>query len=715
MKQLIQNFKSGVMYVDEIPVPGISAGMVLVENEFSLISSGTERGTVKVAQASLLGKARERPDLVAQVMSNIKKEGLFATLNKVRTKLDSLKALGYSCSGRVITSLDKNGLFKPGERVACAGQDYASHAAVVSVPQNLVAKIPDNVSSEEAAFTTVGSIAMQGIRQAHPLIGEKIAVIGLGLIGQITCQLLKANGCMVMGIDLNEKLVNLARETAGVKAMLRNDSNLAGICLEFTNGYGFDSVIITAAANSNDPVELAASLARKKGKIVVVGAVKMDLQRDPYFYRKELELLMSCSYGPGRYDPAYEEGGIDYPYPYVRWTEQRNMEAFLDLLSMKAINLKPLITHVFNIDDALKAYDIVLGKTSEFSAGILLKYNSSEKALRNVFTARKEPASEINVGFIGAGSFAQSYLIPGVKASGASLDGVVTSRGITSKNVADKFGFNFCSTDPSEVLRNEKINTVFIATPHSSHAPLVIQALEAGKNIFVEKPLALNADQLNDVIEAVHTYKKPVMVGFNRRFAPVSESLRKEFNTMLEPMIVNIRVNAGLIPKGHWIQDPETGGGRIIGEVCHFIDLMQYLTGAEPVNVFAESITSANSTIVQADNFAAVIRFSNGSVGNLVYLANGDNGLAKERIEVSGGGVSAVINDFRDAIIYRGSRQIKLKSNGKGHREEVHQFLHSLKNGSDCPLSFRSVCLTTVTTFKLLDSLATGLPQEISL
>lgn len=715
MKQLIQNFKSGEMYVDEIPVPGVSSGMVLVENEFSLISSGTERGTVKVAQASLLGKARERPDLVAQVIGNIKKEGLFATLNKVRTKLDSLKALGYSCSGRVITSLDKNGFFKPGDRVACAGQDYASHAAVVSVPQNLVVKIPDNVTYEEAAFTTVGSIAMQGVRQAQPLIGEKVAVIGLGLIGQITCQILRANGCKVMGIDLNERLVSLANETAGVKAMLRSDQNLVGVCLEFTNGYGFDSVIITAAANSNDPVELASTLARKKGKIVVVGAVKMDLQRDPYFYRKELELLMSCSYGPGRYDPAYEEGGIDYPYPYVRWTEQRNMEAFLDLLSMKTINLKPLITHVFDIDDALKAYDLVLGKTNEFSAGILLKYDSSKKTSKNVFTIRKEPASAVNVGFIGAGSFAQSYLIPGVKAAGASLDGVVTSRGITSKNVADKFGFNFCSTDPGEILNNEKINTVFIATPHSSHAPLVVQALKAGKSVFVEKPLALNLDQLNEVIEAKQLYKMPVMVGFNRRFAPVSESVRKEFRSMTEPLVVNIRVNAGLIPRGHWIQDPEIGGGRILGEVCHFIDLMQYLTGAEPVSVFAESISTDNSSLVQADNFAAVIRFSNGSVGNLVYLANGDNGLAKEKIEVSGGGISAVINDFRDGVIYRAGRQTKLKSTGKGHREEVQLFLHSLENGGDSPLGFRSVCLTTLATLKILDSLATGLPQDISL
>lgn len=715
MKQLIQNFKSGEMYVDEIPVPGISTGMVLVQNEFSLISSGTERGTVKVAQAGLLGKAKERPDLVTQVINNIKKEGIAATISKVRTKLDSLKALGYSSAGTVVASLDKNGLFKPGDRVACAGQDYASHAALVSIPQNLVAKIPDNVSFEEAAFTTVGSIAMQGIRQADPTLGEKVAVIGLGLIGQITCQLLKANGCRVMGIDLSEWLVGLAKDSAGVNAMQRSDAGLGNACLNFTNGYGFDSVIITAAAHSNDPVELASSIARKKGKIIIVGAVKMDLQRDPYFYRKELDLRMSCSYGPGRYDPFYEEGGNDYPYPYVRWTEQRNMEAFLDLLSMKVIDLKPLITHVFDIDDALKAYDIVLGKTHEFSAGILLRYPKSAGPEKKVFRVNNNPLNHVNIGFIGAGSFAQNYLIPAAKACGASLDGVVTSRGITSKNVADKFGFNFCSTDKGEILNNTTVNTVFIATPHSSHAGLVVKALEAGKKVFVEKPLALNMDQLNSVIEAKSNTKLPVMVGFNRRFAPVSERIKKEFNGIAEPVVVNIRVNAGLIPKGHWIQDPEIGGGRIIGEVCHFIDLMQFFTGAEPVSVFAESIRTGNTSVTTSDNFSAVIRFSDGSVGNLVYLANGDSGLPKERIEVSGGMTSAVINDFRDGSLYRNGKTTKLNSSGKGHKEEVQKFIESVKKGDESPISFRSVCLTTITTFKILDSLATGLPQEISL
>jgi polar amino acid transport system substrate-binding protein len=526
---------------------------------------------------------------------------------------------------------------------------------------------------------------------------------------------LKANGCSVFGIDLNESLVKLASGSSGVNALGRDDLNLIASCSTFTNGHGFDSVIITAATQSNDPVDLAASIARKKAKIVIVGAVKMDLQREPHFYKKELELLMSCSYGPGRYDPAYEESGNDYPYPYVRWTEQRNMEAFLELLSMKVIDVNPLVTHVFNIDEAEDAYDIVLGKTKEFSSGILLKYSGSNEKEKTLYRIKNNPLGSINTGFIGAGNFAQSYLIPNVRAFGASLEGVVTSRGITSKSVADKFGFSFCSTDPRDIFNDTAINTVFIATPHSSHAELVARALESGKNVFVEKPLALNMEQLDWVIEAKNKYRLQVMVGFNRRFAPISESIRREFSSVTEPIAVNIRVNAGLIPKTHWIQDPVTGGGRIIGEVCHFIDLMQFFTNAEPVSVFAESVSTGNSLITPFDNIAVVVKFSNGSIGNLSYLANGDSSLPKERIEVFGAGLTGLINDFRDGQFFRDGKTTSLKSSGKGHREEIEKFLSSLTKGGDSLISFRSVCLTTITTFRILDSLSTGMPQIIDL
>jgi threonine dehydrogenase-like Zn-dependent dehydrogenase len=577
MKQLIQNFKTGDLYVDVVPEPSISRGKVLIENKYSLISAGTERSTVKVAKASLLGKARQRPDLVAQVLQNIKKEGLKATIEKVRTKLDSLKALGYSTSGTVIASLDTDSRFKPGDRVACAGQDYASHSEIVSIPQNLVVKIPDEVSMEEAAFTTLGAIALQGVRQCEPSLGARVCVIGLGLLGQITCQLLRANGCQVFGIDLSDRLVKLADSSSADLAINRADNNLLEACKNFTQGHGFDAVIITAAAPSNDPIELSAEITRKKGRVVVVGAVKMDIPRDPHFYRKELELRMSCSYGPGRYDEKYEEMGHDYPFAYVRWTEQRNMEAFLDLLAKKRINIKPLITHTFEIDKAEQAYDIVLGKVQEPHIGILLSYPENTKKRETFVPLKNSQINQINVGVIGAGSFAQSYLLPHIKSFSASLDTVVTSKGITAKNVGDKFGFGNCSSDKKDVIENERINTVFIATPHSSHAGLTIAALENRKSVFVEKPLAVNEEQLVSVIETKKKFNYPLMVGFNRRFAPICKQIKAEFQNANEPLVINIRVNAGFIPKEHWTQIPEIGGGRIIGEMCHFFDLMQYL------------------------------------------------------------------------------------------------------------------------------------------
>ncbi len=715
MKQLIQNFKTGELYVDEVPLPSLTEGMVLVENKFSLISAGTERGTVKVAQASLLGKAKQRPDLVAQVLRNIRKEGFAATIKKVQTKLDSLKALGYSTSGVVMASMDKNGQFKPGDRVACAGQDYASHAEIVSVPQNLVAKIPDNVTFEAASFTTLGAIALQGVRQANPALGEQVCVIGLGLLGQLTCQLLRANGCQVLGIDLSQRLVDLASTLSVDKAINRNESDVIKICDSFTKGQGFDSVIITAAAPSNDPIELAAEVARKKGKVIIVGAVKMDVPRDPHFYRKELELLMSCSYGPGRYDTVYEEDGHDYPFAYVRWTEQRNMQAFLQLLSKGRINVEGLITHTFEIDEAEKAYDIVLGNVQEPHIGILLRYAANEYKKNTKVAVASINVKDIHVGFIGAGSFAQSYLIPPVKESGAVLDTVVTTRGITSKNVAQKFGFGFASSDHRDILSNQKINTVFIATPHNSHASLTAEALLAGKHVFVEKPLAIDYAGLNQVIEASGKAKGQLMVGFNRRFSRLAKEIKSAIINIGEPTLMNFRVNAGALPREHWIQKPEIGGGRIIGEMCHFIDLMQYFSGALPVRVFAESIATDNAKEVGQDTISITVKFQNGSVGNLVYVANGDTSLPKERLEIFCGGTAGLINDFRSGSIFASGKESKLKVEGKGHQEEVAAFLDKVKNGGGPLISLESIVATTLTCIKATESLSTGLPQSIEL
>jgi polar amino acid transport system substrate-binding protein len=715
MKQLIQNFKTGELYVDELPAPSLSNAMVLVENEFSLISAGTEKGTVKVAQSSLLGKAKQRPDLVAQVLQNIKKEGLMATLEKVRTKLDSLKALGYSTAGVVKASMDTNGKFKVGDRVACAGQDFASHAEVVAIPQNLVVKIPDNVSFEEASFTTLGAIALQGVRQANPTIGENICVIGLGLLGQITCQLLAANGCRVFGIDVSNAMVELAQKVSNTTAISRNDVGLKTAVETFTRGMGFDKVIITAAAPTNDPIELSAEIARKKGQIIIVGAVKMDLPREPYFFKKELELKMSCSYGPGRYDKVYEELGNDYPYAYVRWTEQRNMEAFLDLVSLGRLNLKELITHTFDIDDAVKAYDLVLGKVQEPFVGILLRYPpSNTKHTKTIAAVAQKTTGKLNASFIGAGSFAQSYLIPNLKGLNVALNTVVTNNGINAKNVAGKFGFASASTNADEVMLDKNADLVFVASRHDSHASYVEKSLKANKHVFVEKPLCLNEVELASIDAIMQQNTKALlMVGFNRRFAPVSVELNKLFSKITEPKVVNIRVNAGFIPLDHWTQQTEIGGGRIVGEICHFIDLMQFFTNAKPIKVYADCIASNSAQAKNDDNIAIVIRFSDGSIGNLIYVANGDKSLPKERIEVFAGNICGVINDFKDGMIYKNNKATSIKSSGKGHSQEVAAFVHAIEKGAASPIAYESIYATTLTTFKILDAIRTGLPQDV--
>jgi polar amino acid transport system substrate-binding protein len=714
MKQLIQNFKTGELYVDELPAPSLSNAMVLVENEFSLISAGTEKGTVKVAQSSLIGKAKQRPDLVAQVLQNIKKEGLMATLEKVRTKLDSLKALGYSTAGVVKASMDTNGKFKVGDRVACAGQDFASHAEVVAIPQNLVVKIPDNVSFEEASFTTLGAIALQGVRQANPTIGENICVIGLGLLGQITCQLLAANGCRVFGIDVSTTMVDLAKKVSNTTAVTRNDVGLKTAVETFTRGMGFDKIIITAAAPTNDPIELSAEIARKKGQIIIVGAVKMDLPREPYFFKKELELKMSCSY-TGRYDKVYEELGNDYPYAYVRWTEQRNMEAFLDLVALGKLNLKELITHTFDIDDAVKAYDLVLGKVQEPFVGILLRYPpSNTKHTKTIAAVAQKTTGKLNASFIGAGSFAQSYLIPNLKGLNVALNTVVTNNGINAKNVAGKFGFASASTNAEEAIIDKNTNVVFVASRHDSHAAYVEKALKANKHVFVEKPLCLNETELASIDAIMQKNSTALlMVGFNRRFAPVSVELNRLFSKITEPKVVNIRVNAGFIPLDHWTQQTEIGGGRIVGEICHFIDLMQFFTNAKPIKVYADCISSNSVQAKNDDNIAITIRFSDGSIGNLVYVANGDKSLPKERIEVFAGNVCGVINDFKDGIIYKNNKATTIKSSGKGHSQEVAAFIHAIENGAASPISYESIYDTTITTFKILDAITTGLPQDV--
>ena len=713
MKQFIQNFKTGELKLEDVPVPAVRSGFVRVNNVFSLISAGTERQTIDTGKSSLLGKAKKRPDLVKQVLQNIQKEGILATLGKIKTKLDAPKALGYSSCGFVLDSGDFNGKFNNGERVACAGQDYASHAEIVCVPQNLVAKIPDNVGFKEASFTTVGAIALQGVRQADAKIGEKICVIGLGLIGQITAQILKANGCLVFGIDMSEFCVETSRKLGIDCAVTRKDKDLYGLVDNFTKGYGFDKVIITASSKDNDPVIVSTEILRKKGIVVVVGDVKIDIPRNPHFYKKELELKMATSYGPGRYDSLYEEAGVDYPYGYVRFTENRNMEVFLDLVSKGVVNVKSLITHVFEFKHAKDAFDLVLGVNKEKSIGILLKYNEEEVIL-NKITINSNLSEIINVGFVGAGSFAQSYLLPYLKAKDVSLDTVVTTRGITAKSAAKKFGFNCASTNSADVSQSTNINTIFIATRHDSHAHLVCKALENNKNVFVEKPLAINVEQLKQIV-SIYQGESILMVGYNRRFAPLSLLIKQDLKKVSAPMVMNYRINAGYISDDSWIQDPEAGGGRIIGEVCHFIDFLTFLSGSLPKKVYASSIRYDNKKCKNNDNISITIDFIDGSVGNIIYTSMGSKGMPKERVEIFSQGNSYLIDDFKQGMFYRGSSVKRINNKGKGHKQEIQQFIKAVKDGKGNPIDFESLLSTTLATFKIIDSLNKKSPQDIDI
>ncbi|UCE05017.1 MAG: bi-domain-containing oxidoreductase [bacterium] len=739
MLQLTQNLKTGKMKLLEVPTPALTNKNMLVKVHYSLISAGTESSKVTTARKGYLGKAKEKPEQVKQVLDTIKKEGIASTYRKVMNKLDAWAPLGYSCAGEVIEIGSDITGFKIGDYVACAGQDIANHAEIVSVPKNLCAKIPENVLLESAVYTTLGVIALQGIRQADLRIGESCAVIGLGLLGQLTVQMLKAGGINVFGIDINPWTIEKAKSSGADYAFERSDGGLELCILEKTSGYGVDAVIVTAGTDSLDPIELAGRLARKKGKVVIVGAVPTGFSRENYF-KKELDLRMSCSYGPGRYDPDYEQKGIDYPYGYVRWTENRNMQAFLKLIAQGKINLDHLTTHQFDFDQAYQAYELIL-KKSEPYLGILLKYHPEREIKKKIILSdNNHKPGNIKIGFIGAGSFAQTFLLPNVKKyNEALLIGVATASGNETRTVAARYGFSLASGDAEDIYNNEEINTVFIATRHDSHAEFVTKALENGKNVFVEKPLALSVEQLNKVAEVywqsavssdqlsvvnrlslvdpcyspiqnhnskIVTLKSKIrmMVGFNRRFAPHIQKIRDIFKSY--PISISYRINAGYIAKDHWTQDPEIGGGRIIGEVCHFVDLTMYLANSKPESVSAFSMETAQNL---CDTLVINLKFENGSVATISYFANGSKELQKEYLEINGYGVTAVLNDFKELIIYgKNKKKYKLFSRDKGHRQEVVNFLNSIKLGKPSPIPFEEIYLSSLVPFKIIESIRTG-------
>lgn len=699
MEQLTQNLKDGFMQVLEVPYPALSSGSVLVRNHFSLISAGTEGKTVKDARLGLIGKARARKDEVKKVIEAAKTFGLLDTYRLVMNKLNSPSPLGYSCAGEVIAVANDVRDFQIGDLVACGG-GTANHAEVVAVPVNLCVKVDKSVSLEFASFTTLGAIALQGIRQSDVRLGENCVVIGLGLIGQLTLQMLKAAGVKAIGIDMDQRMVDLALKNGADFSINRSRVDLEQFVFENTNGYGADAVIITAGTDSTDPIDLAGMLSRKKGKVVVVGAVPTGFKRENYF-KKELDLRMSSSYGPGRYDTEYEEQGIDYPYAYVRWTENRNMQAFVEMLRLKQINLENLRSHVFPFRKAQEAYQMILERTEIFS-GILLKYDTERKIESIVHVSEKnfnpeEPA----IGLIGAGGFGQNFLLPAMKEKGNFVT-VVTGRPQNARNIADKFGFNTCSGDANDIFNDARINTVFIATRHDSHADYVLKGLNSGKNVFVEKPLCLLPEQLTEIKKAYEKSGKRLMVGYNRRFAPLLQEMKQKLSSDL-PLAINYRINAGSIPKGHWIQDVNIGGGRIIGEVCHFVDLCAHLAGSSVVAVSANVMAD---TLNLQDTVAISLQFANGSIAQIAYYSNGNKNLPKEKLEVFGSGSVATLDDFKTLTIYGKDVSKKSGNQDKGHKQEVNLFLESIRNNSAVPIPFSEIYNSTLATFKVLESVA---------
>ncbi len=707
MEQLTQLLKDGTMQILEVPFPALVKGHVLVRNHFSVISSGTEGKTVQDARLGYVGKARSRKDEVKKVITAARTFGIKDTYRMVMNRLNSPSPLGYSCAGEVIAVADDVSEVTIGDRVACGGNS-ASHAEVVAVPVNLCAKFNPEIPARHAAFTTLGAVAMQGIRQADVRLGESCAIIGLGIIGQLTIQILKAGGIKTIGIDIDQRMVSLADELGCGLALNRNAEGMEQAVLNFTGGHGADAVIITAGSDSTDPVDLAGELCRQKGKVVIVGGVPTGFKRIHYF-RKELDLRMSCSYGPGRYDAGYEEHGLDYPIGYVRWTENRNMQAFVDLLQMQNIEMEKLITHTFDFSNAPAAYDLILQKNQPF-LGILLQYDVSKELKRNVkLREKKYNPEEVNIGLIGAGSFGQNFLLPALDGLG-NFAIVSTARPANARNIAEKFGFAEAAASAEELIANDQVNTVFVATRHDTHARFVLDAVNRNKNVFVEKPLCLIPDELEQIKSAYGQSKARLMLGFNRRFAPMISDLKSAF-IKDQPVSINYRINAGIVPPSHWIHDPRTGGGRIIGEACHFIDLCMFIAGSPIKNLSAVSLGSGTLN----DTVSIQMVFENGSIASVNYFSNGNKKISKEYLEVFGSGVVAICDDFSQLTITGNKKQKYSGKQDKGHAAEVTAFIKSIREGSPSPIPFEEIYLSTLATFKVIESIAgNGAKMELN-
>ena len=727
MKQVLQQVSGGEIEVVDVPAPKLLAGCVLVRTAASLVSVGTERASSEFARKNLLRKARMRPDLVREVWNKVRRDGMISTVSAVRSRMDQPSAPGYSSAGTVVAVGEGVTDIRPGDLVACAGAGLAVHAEFACIPRLLMARIPSDsgVGFDHAAATTVGAVALHGVRIADVRLGDIVGVIGLGLLGQLTVQILKAAGCRVIGMDIDRGRVGLALRL-GADAASVSSSDFLDACMQHSSGRGVDSVLITAQTPNSGPVNLAADVARDRAVITAVGTVGMALERRT-FYEKELDFRISRSYGPGRYDAAYEQKGIDYPIGYVRWTETRNMEEFLQLLADGKVDVGALITHRFPIEEAQSAYDLIMGKSQESFLGVLITYHQDTNDARQVpvhEVASREgvvarDAQSVAVGLLGAGSFATSTLLPAIKRVGGSdLVGVCAANGSHSDHTAKKFGFRYAVTDEESLIADAAINTVVVATRHHLHARQVMAILKSGKHVFCEKPLCLNEDELREILSVNRDADAPVksllMVGFNRRFAPLALRLKAFVNEIHEPLAMHYRVNAGFIPADHWLNDPEQGGGRVIGEVCHFVDFLTFLAGVSPVEVQAHALENPGK--YSNDNVVCTVRFANGSQGTISYLANGDKSYSKERVEVFGGGAVAALDDFRRLeLVHQGRKQVfrSLLRQDKGHFGEWEAFATAIRTGRNSPIPLAEIVTTMRATFALEESRSSGQPISI--
>ena len=708
MKQLLQNVKTGKSTIEDVPVPTPREGQALVKVSASLVSAGTERMVVEFAEKSLVGKARSRPDLVKQVIDKARHEGLVNTAQAAFNRLDQPMALGYSSAGTIVALGKGMQGFKVGQRVACAGGGFAVHAEYNVVPRNLLTPLPKNVDFESAAFTTLGAIALHGFRLAEPQIGENVAVIGMGLLGLLSAQIATAAGCNVLGIDIDPARLALA-SSLGLQSAPRQQA--IDSAQAFTSNRGFDVILICADTSSNDPVELAGVIARDRARVVATGAVGLTIPRKIY-YEKEISFINSRSYGPGRYDINYEEQGSDYPIGYIRWTEGRNFEAVVDLMSKGKLKVQPLITHRFPIEKATQAYEVITGKKSEKFLGVLLTYpelverSEGLKVVRfNIPTFK--PAT-CKLGVLGAGLFANAALLPAIKKAGdIQLIGIASAGGLHAQHSGKKFGFQYATSSDDEIINDPNINTVAILTRHDLHAELVVKALKAGKYVFVEKPLAINSSQLLAISKQLKANSQSLLtVGFNRRFAPLAQQLYASLSTLHEPKHIYYRVNAGPIPLNHWTQDPEIGGGRIIGEACHFIDFITFLVGEAPVSVTAHALPDGGK--YREDNVSMTFTFPDGSIGVVDYLANGDKSFPKERVEVFCGGQVSVLDDFVALQTVRDGRKTEAKgAQDKGHVAEWKAFAKSIREDGEPPIPYEQLIGVTKSTFAAVESIRT--------